>query len=343
VTEQGPGGVNRRFVLRARPEPEVTAGLFALEEGPIPEPGAGQLLIRVIYLSLDPAMRGWIAEAPNYRDPVPLGAVMAGFTVGEVAVSRHPGYAVGEIVCGAQGWQEWALSDGSEVLRKVDPALAPISTALHVLGHTGLAAYVGLLEVGRPKPGETVVVSTAAGAVGSMVGQIARIKGCRSVGITGGPAKVAACREDFGYDAAIDYRATGDLGAALAEACPAGIDVYFDNVGGPVSDAVLEHINVGARIVVCGTMGIGSGETTGPRPNRQLLVKRARMEGFLVLDHMHRLEQALADLAAWLRDGRLRYREDVAEGLDKAPEALLRLLAGGNSGKMLVRVGPEPS
>ena len=271
---------------------------------------------------------------------------MTGFTVGEIAASDHPDYAVGDVVLGRQGWCEWAVSDGSGIHRKLDPAEAPISTALHVLGHTGLTAYLGLTEVGRPEPGQTVIVSTAAGAVGSMVGQIAKLKGCRAVGLTGSDEKVARCREDFGYDAAINYKTAPDLEAAIAEACPEGIDVYFDNVGGPISDTVLELINVGARIIVCGTMGIpdsGPGEPAapGPRPNRQLLIRRARMEGFLVLDHLARLDRLPAELVAWVRDGKLSYKEDLVEGLENAPRALLRLLAGDNRGKMLVRVGHE--
>ena len=337
---------NHQILLVARPEGGVREDCFRREAAARPEPGPGEVLIRVIYLSLDPAMRGWISEAPNYREAMPLDSVMIGFTVGEVAASRHPNYAVGEVVLGRQGWREWALSDGGDLHRKLDPSEAPISTALHVLGHTGLTAYLGLAEVGQPKAGETVMVSTAAGAVGSMVGQIARLQGCRAVGLTGSDEKAALCRDDFGYDAAINYRTAQDLGAAIAATCPQGIDVYFDNVGGPVSDAVLERINVGARIIVCGTMGIpdgGPGEPPppGPRPNRQLLIKRARMEGFLVLDHLARLDRLPAELVAWVRDGKLAYREDVVEGLENAPQALLRLLAGGNRGKMLVRVGHE--
>lgn len=337
---------NHQILLVARPEGGVREDCFRRETAARPEPGPGEVLIRVIYLSLDPAMRGWISEAPNYREALPLDSVMIGFTVGEVAASRHPNYAVGEVVLGRQGWREWALSDGGDLHRKLDPSEAPISTALHVLGHTGLTAYLGLAEVGQPKAGETVMVSTAAGAVGSMVGQIARLKGCRAVGLTGSDEKAALCRDDFGYDAAINYRTAEDLGAAIAAACPQGIDVYFDNVGGPISDAVLERINVGARIIVCGTMGIpdgGPGEPPppGPRPNRQLLIKRARMEGFLVLDRLARLDRLPAELVAWVRDGKLAYREDVVEGLENAPQALLRLLAGGNRGKMLVRVGHE--
>ncbi|MDJ0946656.1 MAG: NADP-dependent oxidoreductase [Kiloniellales bacterium] len=339
---------NHQVLLVARPEGGVREDCFRLEAAPRPEPGPGQLLVRVIYLSLDPAMRGWISEAPNYREALPLGSVMTGFTVGEVAASRHPDYAVGDVVLGRQGWREWAVSDGSDVHRKLDPAEAPISTALHVLGHTGLTAYLGLTEVGRPAAGETVMVSTAAGAVGSMVGQIAKLKGCRSVGLTGSDEKVARCRTDFGYDAAINYKTAADLEAAIAAACPDGIDVYFDNVGGPISDAVLERINVGARIIVCGTMGIPDGgpddpPPLGPRPNRQLLIRRARMEGFLVLDHLASLDRLPAELVAWVRDGKLGYREDRVQGLENAASALLRLLSGQNLGKMIVQVAADPT
>ena len=339
---------SHQVLLVARPEGGVREDCFRLEPAPRPEPGPGQLLVRVIYLSLDPAMRGWISEAPNYREALPLGSVMIGFTVGEVAASRHPDYAAGDFVLGRQGWCEWALSDGGDIHRKLDPAEAPISTALHVLGHTGLTAYLGLTEVGRPQAGETVMVSTAAGAVGSMVGQIARLKGCHAVGLTGSDEKAALCRRDFGYDAAMNYKTAPDLGGAIAEACPAGIDVYFDNVGGPVSDAVLERINVGARIVVCGTIGIpdgGPGEPPppGPRPNRQLLIKRARMEGFLVLDHLARLDRLPAELLAWVGAGKLAFREDRVAGLENAASALLRLLSGQNRGKMMVQVGADPT
>ena len=341
-------GSNHQVLLVARPDGGVREGCFRLEAAVRPEPGPGQLLVRVIYLSLDPAMRGWISEAPNYREALPLNSVMTGFTVGEVAAGDHPDYAVGDVVLGRQGWSEWAISDGSDIHRKLDSAEAPISTALHVLGHTGLTAYLGLTEVGQPKPGETVMVSTAAGAVGSMVGQIAKLKGCRAVGLTGSEEKVALCRDDFGYDAAINYKTAPDLESAISRTCPEGIDVYFDNVGGPISDAVLECINVGARIIVCGTMGIpdsGPGEPSGPgpRPNRQLLIRRARMEGFLVLDHLARLDHLPAELVAWVRDGALSYKEDVVEGLENAPQALLRLLAGENRGKMIVRVGSDPT
>ena len=335
---------NHRIVLAARPEGKVTEACFRLEPAPRPEPGPGELLIRVCYLSVDPAMRGWISEAPNYREPVALGATMAGFTVGEVVTSKHPGYGPGDVVLGRQGWCEWALSDGSDIHRKVDPADGEVSTALHLLGLTGLTGYLGLTKIGQPKAGETVVVSTAAGAVGSMVGQVAKLKGCRTVGLTGSDAKVRTCRETFGYDAAINYKTAPDLVAALETACPEGVDVYFDNTGGLISDAVMTRLNVGARIVVCGTMGlpdVGPDDPPplGPRYTRQLLVKRARMEGFLVLDHLAALDRPPEELVAWVRAGRIVGQEDVVAGLAAAPQALLRLLAGQNSGKMLVRVG----
>ncbi len=342
---------SRQIVITGRPEGgRVSEALFELQEVARPEPGDGEVLLRAVYLSLDPAMRGWISETPNYRDPVPVGEVMPGFTVSEVAASNHPDYAVGELVAARAGWRDWAVSDGSTIDRKVDPAIAPMTTALHVLGHTGFTAYLGLMEAGQPRAGETVAVSTAAGAVGSMVGQIAKLKGCRAVGITGSDDKVAACTGRFGYDAAVNYKAhppVDALAAALGAAAPEGIDVYFDNVGGEISDAVLAHINVGARIVVCGTMGIrdvatGEPQPPGPRVNRTLLIKRARMQGFLFFDYVERMPAALAELAEWVREGKLTYSEDITDGLENAPAALVRLLSGDNRGKMIVKVGPEP-
>jgi len=337
------GDENLHVVLRARPAPAVTAELFEPVAAAMPRPGPGEVLVRVIWLSLEPAMRGWIAEAANYAKPVPLGAPMTGFTVGEVVESNHPGFRVGEIVQGRQGWRRYAVSDGSDIDRKVDPALAPVSTALSVLGLNGATAYVGLAEICAPRPGETVVVTTAAGAVGSMVGQIAKALGCRAVGVAGGPDKVRACLEEFGFDAAIDYKAGGDLGAALDTACPDGVDCFFDNVGGEQFDHVLERINVGARIAICGTIGMPSFPLpAGPRPNRQLLIKRARMQGFLILDHYDRYTAIIDRLTEWYRAGHFRWREDVTDGLENAPDALVRLLAGANTGKALVRVGTDP-
>ena len=334
---------NRHVVLRGRPDPAVRADLFETVDAEMPRIADGQMLIRVIWLSLEPAMRGWIADAPNYSQPVPIGAPMTGFTVGEVVESRHPGYPAGTIVQGRQGWRRFAVSDGSDIDRVVDPALAPISTALHVLGMNGATAYVGLVDVCRVKAGDTVAVTTAAGAVGSVVGQIAKALGARAVGVTGGPEKRRICLEGFGFDAAIDYKAAEDIGPGLDAAAPDGIDCFFDNVGGAQFDAVLDRINVGARIAICGTIGMPSFPLpVGPRPNRQLLVKRARMEGFLILDHYDRFAEIVERLSGWYRDGHLKYREDVTVGLDTAPDALVALLAGRNTGKALVRVGDDP-
>lgn len=337
--------MNRRIVLARRPGPEgVTPDCFRLEEAPKPVPGPGELLIRVLWLSCDPAMRGWIAEGPNYSAPVPLGGAMRSFTVGRVEASNHPDYPVGCHVAGRQGWQLWAVSDASDIDRIVDPDLAPLSANLHLLGMTGLTAYQGLIQVGQPRPGDTVVVSTAAGAVGSVVGQVAKILGCRAVGLTGSAAKVADCTELYGYDAALNYRdfaGTDALSAALAEACPDGVDIYYDMTAGWISDAVMPHLNVGARIAVVGTMAIPSSPPpTGPRVQRDLLVKRATMAGFLVLDHFDTLEPTVETLAGWYRDGRIRTREDVSDGLESAPAALMKLLEGSNRGKVLVRL-PE--
>jgi NADPH-dependent curcumin reductase len=333
---------NRRVVLRRRPSPDVTADLFDAVDAPMSAMGNGQFLVRNIYLSVDPAMRGWIAEAANYSDPVPLDGVMRSFAVGEVVASDHPDYASGEIVAGWLGWQGYTVADGSEIQRKVDPALAPISTALGVLGVTGATAHVGLLGVCQPKAGETVLVTTAAGSVGATVGQIAKIKGCRTIGVTGSDEKARICVEEFGYDAVINYKTCSDLSEAIAKAAPDGVDCCFDNVGGTQLDAVLEHINVGARIALCGTIGMPSFPApVGPRMNRTLLVKRARIEGFLVLDHFDRYDEIIAELTGWYSAGQLKDREDVAEGLDAAPAALERLLNGGNTGKQIVRVGPE--
>ena len=330
---------NRQVVLRARPLGIPQAEHFEIREAPTAAPRDGEFLIRNLYLSVDPAMRGWVNAAANYSDPVGIGEVMRSIAVGEVVASRHPDYAPGEVVCGMFGWQEVAISDGRNVWFKHDPAAAPATTALGILGLNGITAYFGLLEVGRPKPGETVVVSTAAGAVGSAVGQIARIQGCRSVGITGSDEKVALCRDAFGYDEAIDYR-SADLDAALDAACPQGIDVYYDNTAGSISDAVYRRLNVGARCVVCGTAAVASWEPwpEGPRIERHLLVKRASLQGFVIFDFTERYGEARTRLAAWLRAGKLAYREEVLEGIEQAPGAIARLYAGANLGKLMIRL-----
>lgn len=329
---------NRRVVLAARPvgipEPEH----FGLEVAPLPQVGEGTFLVRNLYLSVDPAMRGWVNAAANYSEPVGVGEVMRAIAVGEIVESRHPDRAVGDIVCGLFGWQEFAVSDGSDVWFAHDPDTAPVTAALGVLGINGLTAYFGLLEVGRPRSGETVVVSTAAGAVGSAVGQIAKIEGCRTVGVTGSADKVRLCLDAFGYDAAVDYSA-GGLDRALADACPDGVDVYFDNTSGAISDAVYGHLANGARVAICGTASVASWDPwpAGPRVERHLLVKRASMQGFLLFDFADRFDEARARLLAWVGEGRLRYREHILDGLDKAPGAIAMLYAGKNEGKLLVK------
>ena len=332
--------VNRRVLLRERPKGVPGPEYFTLEEAPLRELGAGEFLVHNRFLSADPAMRGWVNDAPNYSPPVPLGEVMRAFAVGEVVASRHPDYAEGETVSGMFGWQRFAISDGANVTRKVTETDLPTSLALGVLGLNGVTAYFGLLEVGAPKQGETVVVSTAAGAVGACVGQIAKIHGCRTVGIAGGAQKVALCREAFGYDAAIDYKGAAGLDEELKAACGHGVDVYFDNTCGPVSDAVMRHLATGARIAICGTAAIADWAPwpDGPRVHRQLLVKRARIQGFLIFDYAHRYAEALAQLAEWVRAGKLAYREHILDGLAEAPGAIQMLYRGENRGKLLIKV-----
>ncbi len=335
---------NRRLVLATRPDGIPGPQHFALEEAEIAEPGAGEVLVRNVYLSVDPAQRGWVNTVANYSKPVAIGEVMRAFAVGEVVRSNADALPEGAFVTGLLGWQDHAVAE-AKALRRVDPAIAPISAYLGVLGINGLSAYFGLLDIGRPKPGETVVVSTAAGAVGAAVDQIARIAGCRAVGITGGAEKVALCREAFGYDAAVDYKGAGDLGAELRAACPDGVDVYFDNTGGGISDAVISQINLGARIVVCGTAATARWDPppTGPRVERAILVNRARMQGFLIFDHVDKFDEATARLARWIGDGRLVYREDVTDGLENARAVLAGLYEGRNTGKALIRIRPDPT
>jgi NADPH-dependent curcumin reductase CurA len=330
---------NRQVLLAARPNGIPQAEHFRLAESPLPALRDGQFLVRNDFLSVEPAMRGWVNAAANYSDPVPVGGVMRSFAAGVVVASRHAGYAEGDAVMGMLGWQEYAISDGACIRRKVRETDLPLSLSLGVLGINGVTAYFALTEIGQPRPGDTVVVSTAAGAVGSAVGQIAKIAGCRTVGIAGGAAKVKTCLEEFGFDAAVDYK-SADFAQALAEATPRGVDVYYDNTSGPVTDAVLPRINKFARIVVCGTASVASWDPwpSGPRVERHLLNKSARMQGFLVWDYEHRYEEAVARLAPWVRDGRLKAREEILDGLEAAPDAIAGLYRGENAGKRLIRL-----
>ncbi len=299
----------------------------------------GQILVRNEFLSVEPAMRGWVSAVANYSQPVGIGEVMRAFAAGEVIASRHAGFAEGDKVMGMLGWQAYAVAEAGAVTRKVAERDLPLSLSLGILGLNGITAYFGLIDVGRPQPGDTVVVSTAAGAVGSAVGQIAKIAGCRTVGIAGGPTKTQLCRDAFGYDAAIDYKAK-DFDAALQAACGAGVNVYFDNTAGAISDAVLGHLAFGARVVICGTASVASWNPPplGPRVERHLLVKRASMAGFIIFDYAARYEEAIARLADWVRQGRLHYREDIQDGIEACPDAIARLYRGDNLGKSLIRL-----
>jgi len=316
---------NRQVQLASRPVGIPQADHFSIVSVPLPHLQPGELLVRNEFLSIDPAMRGWVNAVANYSEPVAIGAPMRSFACGTVVASRHPGYAEGDVVMGMLGWQEYAITDGRPIRRKVREADLPRSLSLGILGINGVTAYFALTAVGRPRPGDIVVVSTAAGAVGSAVGQIAKIAGCSTVGIAGGARKRQLCRDEFGYDFAVD---------------PAGVDVYYDNTAGSISDAVIRRINRGARIVVCGTASVSSWDDwpSGPRVERHLLNKAARMQGFLIWDYEHRYEEAVARLADWVRDGRLRYREEILDGIEQAPGSIARLYRGENDGKLLVRL-----
>ncbi len=333
--------VNRQFRLAARPVGMPKPSDWSFTEGPMPEPGDGEVVVEVRYISLDPAMRGWMNDARSYLPPVALGDVMRAGGVGRVAASRNPTFAVGDHVVGMFGVQAYALGNGTN-MHTVDPALAPLPAYLGVLGMPGMTAYFGLLDVGKPVAGNTVVVSAAAGAVGGIVGQIAKIKGCRAIGLAGGPDKCAYVTGELGFDAAIDYKAD-DVRAALARHCPDGIDVYFDNVGGDILDAALARLAMRARVVICGAISqYNSTEgVRGPANYLSLLVNRASMTGMIVFDYAARYGEAARDLAAWRADGRLHAREHIVHGLDRFPDALLMLFRGANDGKLVLAVAPS--
>lgn len=335
--------INRRTVLNSRPVGAPTAENFRLEEAVVPVPSAGQLLLRTLYLSLDPYMRGRMSAAPSYAPPVAVGDVMVGGTVSRVQASLHPDYQPGDMVLGYSGWQEYALSDGTDLTR-LDARMTHPSLALGVLGMPGFTAYMGLLDIGQPKAGETVVVAAASGAVGSVVGQIAKLKGCRVVGIAGGDDKCRFVVEELGLDACIDRR-SADLPRQLALACPKGIDVYFESVGGAVFDAVLPLLNVSARVPLCGLIAHYNDSGLPPGPDRlglltrTLLTRRIKIQGFIIFDdYGHRYDEFYQQMSAWLAEGRIKYREDIVDGLENAPEAFIGLLQGRNFGKRLVRI-----
>ena len=338
--------INRRILLAARPQGQPTARDFRLEEAAVPTPGEGQVLLRTLYLSLDPYMRNLMDEAgTSYAPGVRLGEPMVGGTVSRVVASQHPRWRVGELVLGQAGWQDYALSDGTDLTALGD--IAPPSLALGGLGMPGFTAYVGLLDIGQPKPGETVVVGAATGAVGSVVGQIARLMGARVVGIAGGPDKCRYATEVLGFDACLDHREPA-LAARLAEACPGGIDVYFENVGGALFDAVLPQLNHHARVPVCGVIAQYNDAAPPPGPDRlpqvmaTLLQRRIGMQGFIILDHYAgRFEAFRADMGRWLAEGHMTLREDRVDGLEHAPAAFIGLLQGRNFGKLVVQVAGD--
>jgi len=337
---------NRRIVLASRPFGQPRDENFRLEENDITEPAEGEALLRTIYLSLDPYQRGRMSAGPSYAPPVEVGQVMEGGTVSEVIRSRAAELQAGDLVAGYTGWQEYSVA-GATALRKIDPALAPISTALGVLGMPGLTAYTGLVNIGQPKPGETVVVSAAAGAVGSAVGQIARIMGCRAVGIAGGKAKCGYVVNELGFSACVDHRADS-FEADLKAACPRGIDIYFENVGGRVLEAVVPLMNPFGRVPVCGLIahynatGLPPGPDHVPLLMRAILVNRLTFRGFIVFDFREQQPEFERKMTQWLREGSVKYREDIVDRLENAVSAFKRLFTGQNFGKLLVRVGPEP-
>lgn len=333
---------NRKITLASRPVGFPSDSDFELVESSISELDEGQFLVKVIYLSVDPYMRGRMNDAKSYADPVQIGDVMVGEGVGQILQSKHPKFKEGSFVSGMFGWQEYAISDG-QMVRRLDPEIAPLSTALHVLGMPGMTAYFGLHDVCKAKEGENVLVSAAAGAVGSVVGQLAKAMGCRVVGVAGSDEKVAYITDELGFDAGFNYKSVEDYYGELKKQFPNGIDAYFDNVGGPLTDAVFPRLNVGARIAICGQISQYNVERpqTGPRLLWHLIISRAIVQGFLVMDYAPRFREAMTNLGESFAAGKLKYRERVSDGLENAPRAFVEMMQGANIGKQLVRVSPE--
>lgn len=336
------------ITLASRPDGKPTRDNFSLKRSEIPNPGPDEFLVRNIWLSLDPYMRGRMDAAKSYAAPVDVGAIMTAGTVGEVMASNNPAFPVGRIVTGQFGWTTHAISDGEGVLI-VDPKIAPISTALGVLGMPGITAWVGLNHVISARAGETIIVSAATGAVGSLVGQLAKSKGLRTVGVAGGPEKCAFAEQELGYDICLDHRAhdAASLSAMIKDAAPNGVDAYFESVGGKTLEAVLTRMNTGGRIALCGMIAWFSGQGVGeaqtlPAVWRQILTRRLTVQGFIIFDHFHRIPDFLSEVAPMVANGQVRYRETIADGIEAAPQAFLDMLSGGNFGKQLVRVGADP-
>jgi NADPH-dependent curcumin reductase CurA len=331
--------VNRRVVIAKMPEGIPQADHFRIDETTVPEIVDNEILVRNRYLSVEPAMRGWLSDTGNYSRPIRVGDVMRAISTGEVVASRSPKFPVGSLVTGWFGWQELAVANEQTVIRKIEEIDLPLSLSLGILGLNGMAAYIGLSVVGAPQPGDTVVVSTAAGAVGSIVGQLAKLQGCRTVGIAGSADKVKLCLHKFGFDAAIDY-SNDNVAERLSTCCPDGINVYFDNTAGSISDAVRARLAIGARIVVCGTASVSSWNPPpmGPRVERDLLTRRARMQGFLAFDHQEKYEATVQTLASLIRQKKLTYTEDILHGIESCPDAIAGLYRGENMGKRLIEL-----
>ncbi|MFP5307311.1 MAG: NADP-dependent oxidoreductase [Gammaproteobacteria bacterium] len=329
---------NRRIVLRTRPVGIPQPQHFALETEPVRALVDGEFLVENHYLSVDPAQRGYVNDENNYAPPVPIGAVMRAMAVGQVIASRHPDFREGDYLYGWFGWQTHCIATPASLLRRVDPRQAPLSTAAGLLGINGMTAYLALHDIGRPRPGDTVLVTAAAGAVGSIVGQLAHNAGARAIAVVGSDEKGQQCIADYGYSAYVNYRQP--LGSALASACPKGVDVFFDNTGGEIADTAIRHMAWFGRVIQCGTLSIASWvpPPAGPRNEREILTRRLRMEGFVIFDHVQRFDDTAAQLAAMLARGELRYAEDISSGLAEAPQALVDIYAGRNHGKKLIRL-----
>jgi len=336
--------MNREIHLKSRPSGMPIEANFELVETPMPKPAAGQFLVRNVWMSVDPYMRGRMMDRKSYVPPFQVGAVLDGGSVGQIVESRHDGFAVGQYVCGfaSGGWREYYVSDGT-MMQPVDPAVAPLQSYLGVMGMPGMTAYTSLLRIGEPKAGETVFVSAAAGAVGSVVAQIAKLKGCRVVGSVGSDAKADWLLKEAGIDAAVNYRTCGNLLAAVGKECPNGIDIYYENVGGEHLEVALELMNKGGRLVMCGMISIYNNveAPSGPRNLVNVVGKSLKMQGFIVSDFLDMVPQFFADMGAWIGAGKIRWQETVVDGIANAPTAFLGLFKGDNNGKMLVRLGPD--
>jgi NADPH-dependent curcumin reductase CurA len=335
--------VNRQYILASRPRALPTPQEVPMIESPVPVAGDGEIVIRNLYISLDPAIRGWMSDEPNYIEPIPVGTKVWATGIGRVVDSGSPDFAVGDLALGMNAWEDYTLCEAAAATRVEDTMGLPLTNFLSILGATGLTSYFGLLDVGKPQPGEVLLVSGAAGAVGSVVGQIGKIMGCRVIGIAGGPEKCRWIVEDCGFDDAIDYKACDDLAAAIAEKCPGGVDIYWENVGGDMLDAVLLNLAERARIVFCGWIATYNDEEKRPGPKNlwQLLAKSARMEGFVVKSYVDRFPEGIAAMAQWLAEDRLVFKEQVVEGLENALDAFHMLFDGRNTGKLIVKIADD--